>query len=179
LLTRRVRERLPLVTSLFSERVRMVTDGFRPFCWAVWVSDDAVEIRIEVSGEGDPVRDERAARRLRDDLLARDDVVGASFAPSDSVPTPGTKGPGATDTVVLVTTVAPFAAATVIAFIRAWADRSSRRKVVVSSDGSVEVHGGIGRREEQLLRDLRGIERDPVPGREDPGLGRTPDDSGG
>lgn len=157
----------------------MVTDAFRAFCWAVGVFDDAVEIRIEVSGEGDPVRDERAARRLRHDLLALDDVVGASFASSDVVPTPGAKGPGATDTVVLVTTVAPSAAATVIAFIRAWADRSSRRKVVVSSDGSVEVHGGIGRREERLVRDVRGIERDPEAGRENPGLGRTGDDPGG
>jgi hypothetical protein len=157
----------------------MVTDAFRAFCWAVGVSDDAVAIRIEVSSEGDAVRDERAARRLRDDLLALDDVVGASFAPSDSVSTPGAKGPGATDTVVLVTTVAPSAAGTVIAFIRAWADRSSRRKVVVSSDGSVEVHGGIGRREERLVRDLRGIERDPEAGTDNSGLRRTGDDPGG
>jgi len=142
------------------------------------VSADLVEIRITVSGEDDPVRDERAARGLRDDLLALDDVVDVGFAPSDRTVPPGAKGPGATDTVVLVTTVAPSAAAVVIAFIRAWADRSSHRKVLVSAD-SVEIYSGIGRREERLVRDLRGVAGDADAGRERAGPGPARDDRGG
>lgn len=143
------------------------------------MADGAVEILIAVSGEDDPARDERAARGLRDDLLALDDVVDARFAPSGYAPAAGAKGPATADTVVLVATVAPPAAATVIAFIRAWADRSSHRHVAVSSDGSVEVHGGIGRREERLVRELRGIEGNPGSGKESAGPGSAGDDFGG
>lgn len=157
--------------------MRIVTEGSRAFCWGVGVPDGVLEIRIVVSGEDDPARDERAARGLRDDLLALDDVVDAGFTPSDCAPLAGAKGPGTADTIVLVTTVAPSAAAIVIAFIRAWADRSSHRKVVVSADGSVEVHGGIGRREQQLVRGVGRVESDadarteaePVRPREDLG----------
>jgi hypothetical protein len=120
-----------------------------------------VEIRIAVCGENDAVRDERAARELRDELLALDHVLTAGFAPSDDgAPPPGAKGPVAPDTVVLVTTVAPAFAATVIAFIHAWADRSIRRKVIVKSDGSFELHGATSRRQEQLVRDLHGARSD-------------------
>jgi hypothetical protein len=129
------------------------------------VPDDVVEIRIEISDEEDPARDERAARGLRDELLALDDVVKAGFPSLDSIPPAGAKGPVATDTIVLVSTVASSAAGVVIAFIRARADRSSHRKVVASSDGSVEVHGGIGDREERLVRDLLGVESDADSGR--------------
>jgi hypothetical protein len=130
----------------------------------VAVTGDVVQIRIAVYGEDDPVRDERAARGLRDELLSLDDVLDAGFAPSDSVSPAGAKGPAATDTAVLLATVASSTAATVIAFIRAWADRSIHRKVVIGKDGSVEVHGGIGPREVRLVRELRDVEADAPTG---------------
>jgi hypothetical protein len=127
---------------------------------------DTVELRVAVAGEDDPVRDERAARRLRDELLALDDVLEARFASTTGAPPPGAKGPAATDTVLIVTTVASSATTVVVAFIRAWAARASHRRVAVNVDGSYEVHGGIGREEARIIRDLpnadpRAAARDP------------------
>jgi hypothetical protein len=117
------------------------------------VSDEAVSIRIEVYGEGDPVRDEQVARSLRDELVGMDGVLSVRFAGTDVSPPPGARGPATSEIVALLATVMPPVSAAVIACVNAWAMRSSRRRVRLSSDGSVEIDGGVGRREQRLARD--------------------------
>jgi hypothetical protein len=128
------------------------------------MSPDSVEIRVTVVGEDDPVRDERAACGLRDELLARDGVLEARFASTGGAPPPGAKGPAVTETAVIVTTVASSATPIVVAFIRAWAERAPHRRVAVSVDGSFEVHGGIGREEARIVRALRDADPHPPAG---------------
>ncbi|MGH8909202.1 MAG: hypothetical protein ACRD0K_22585 [Egibacteraceae bacterium] len=100
-----------------------------------------------------PLRDERAARSLRDELIGMEGVLDVRFAGTDAPPPPGARGPGISETVALLATVIPSVAAVATASVNAWAARSSWRKVRLSADGSVEIEGGIGRREQRLVRD--------------------------
>ncbi len=127
---------------------------------------DEVVIRIEVFGEDDSVRDERAARLLRDELVGMDGVLGVRFAGTDACPPPGARGPAASEIPTLLATVLPSVSATVIASVHAWAQRSSRRKIRLSADGSVEIHGGIGRREQQLVHDWQKSREKPSASKE-------------
>jgi hypothetical protein len=111
-------------------------------------------LRIHLPETVDPVRAERDARSLRDDLR-RLDGVDVAFA--DDLPQrPGAKGPGLSPEIVLVVMVGSAALRTVTAAVQAWVERSAKRKVRLSFDGAkevIEIQGGIGPDEARILQE--------------------------
>jgi hypothetical protein len=111
-------------------------------------------LRIHLPEGVDPIRDERDARSLRDDLQ-RLDGVDLAFA-DDLAPQPGVKGPGLSPEIVLVVMVGSAALRTVTAAVQAWVERSAKRKVRLSFDGAeevIEIQGGIGPDEARILKE--------------------------
>jgi hypothetical protein len=116
------------------------------------MSESSDVLRIHITEGSDPIRAERDARSLREDLLGLD---GTEVAFADELPIrPGAKGPGLSPEIVLVVTIGSATLRTVAAAIHAWAERSAQRNVRLSYEGTkevIEIQGGIGSDEARII----------------------------
>lgn len=119
------------------------------------MAEGARTYRVEVLAGGDPLREERLTRSLRDDL-AQMEELSVDFARA-SPGAPGSKGGALTDLALVVAALVsskPLANVLTIA-ITEWCGRERHRKVRISrGDTELEITGTPGADQQQLVREF-------------------------
>ncbi|AUS81091.1 hypothetical protein C1701_25215 [Actinoalloteichus sp. AHMU CJ021] len=112
--------------------------------------------RVAVLAGGDPLREERLTRSLRDDLT-RVEGTSVDFTSGSSSGLPGSKGGNLTNVALLVAALAaskPLANVLVTA-IREWCQRDRHRKVrVTCGEATLEITGKPDPSQHQLVREF-------------------------
>ncbi|EQD84654.1 hypothetical protein A8924_2694 [Saccharopolyspora erythraea NRRL 2338] len=119
------------------------------------MAEGARTYRLEVLAGGDPLREERWTRSLRDDLVQVDGIA-VDFV-RDAPSAPGSKGGALADLALAVAAVAsskPLAGVLTTA-INEWCSRERHRKVrITRGDAELEITGNPTADQQQLVREF-------------------------